>query len=237
MPRISSRTSACLLPRPFVCASPLISPARTVATGQLVVKTNSALAQDFFRRVDNPGHDPVTARPRLTLLAALAPVAVVAAVGTSPSCCPRRVHFGLVSAAAAITSVASLALSIAGARARDGRTRADGHGVLDDDRAVRGPRAGDARVHRRHERRHRPRRRPVGAGRRRPARADRAAVAAPPRLRPGPGRSLQGVALRRRAAARPDRALDAVRRPRRAAGQVRARRSACWSPAPPSSAS
>jgi hypothetical protein len=42
--------------------------------------------------------------------------------------------------AAGITSFASLALTIAGARARDGRGGADGHGVLDHDRAVRAAR-------------------------------------------------------------------------------------------------
>ena len=58
----------------------------------------------------------------LTLLAAIVPYAVVAAAGTTPFMLRRLVHFGLVSAAAAIASVASLALSIAGARARDGRS-------------------------------------------------------------------------------------------------------------------
>ena len=58
----------------------------------------------------------------LALLAALLPFALVAPAGTHHFMMPAWVHFGLVSAAAAIASLASLALSIAGARARDGRS-------------------------------------------------------------------------------------------------------------------
>jgi putative nucleotidyltransferase with HDIG domain len=58
----------------------------------------------------------------LTLLAAIAPYVVVAAAGTSPFMLPATMHFVLVSTAAVIASCASLALSIAGARARDGRS-------------------------------------------------------------------------------------------------------------------
>jgi len=58
----------------------------------------------------------------LTLLAAIVPYAVVAAAGTSPFMLPPTMHFVLVSTAAVIASFASLALSIAGARARDGRS-------------------------------------------------------------------------------------------------------------------
>ena len=58
----------------------------------------------------------------LSLLAAVAPAVAVLAVGTDAFKMPATLHFGMVSAIAAITSVSSLALSIAGARARDGRT-------------------------------------------------------------------------------------------------------------------
>ena len=58
----------------------------------------------------------------LAFLAAAAPVALVAAVGSEHFMMPATVHFGLVSAAAAIASLASIALSVAGARARDGRS-------------------------------------------------------------------------------------------------------------------
>ena len=58
----------------------------------------------------------------VVLLAALAPVAVVAAAGSRHWMMSAEMHFGLVSAAAVIASLASLALSIAGARARDGRS-------------------------------------------------------------------------------------------------------------------
>ncbi len=57
-----------------------------------------------------------------TLFAALVPVAIVAVYGTRVYMLPAPLHFGLVSAAASITSLSSLALSIAGARARDGRS-------------------------------------------------------------------------------------------------------------------
>ncbi|HWK29265.1 MAG TPA: HD-GYP domain-containing protein [Solirubrobacter sp.] len=58
----------------------------------------------------------------LTLLAAIAPMVVVAAVGSRPFMMPGPLHFALVGAIAGITCVASLALSVAGARARDGRS-------------------------------------------------------------------------------------------------------------------
>jgi putative nucleotidyltransferase with HDIG domain len=56
------------------------------------------------------------------LIAALAPFAVFAAIGSQHFMLPGLAHFLLVSIVAGITSIASLALSIAGARARDGRT-------------------------------------------------------------------------------------------------------------------
>jgi len=55
------------------------------------------------------------------LLAALIPAAIVVVAGSHAVMLPYEVHFGLVGVAAAITSFASLALTIAGARARDGR--------------------------------------------------------------------------------------------------------------------
>src|SRR4051812_12050173 len=58
----------------------------------------------------------------LTLLAALGPYVLVLTLGSTPYMLPAAMHFGLVSTAAVITSIASLALSIAGARARDGRS-------------------------------------------------------------------------------------------------------------------
>ncbi len=58
----------------------------------------------------------------LALLGVAVPVAIVVLVGDQHYMMPSQVHFGLVSSAAAIASLASLALSIAGARARDGRT-------------------------------------------------------------------------------------------------------------------
>src|SRR3954471_19168841 len=57
-----------------------------------------------------------------TLLAAVAPAVVVVAVGSDPYMLSAQLHFAMVSTVAAIASVSSLALSIAGARARDGRT-------------------------------------------------------------------------------------------------------------------
>jgi HD-GYP domain-containing protein (c-di-GMP phosphodiesterase class II) len=64
-------------------------------------------------------------RPRLILalmaLAAVAPAVIALAVGTTPFMMAPDVHFVMVSTVAAVTSVAALALSIAGARARDGR--------------------------------------------------------------------------------------------------------------------
>ena len=93
-------------------------------------------------------------------------------------------HFGLVSAAAAIASLASLALSVAGARARDGRSVLMGMAfstmtalfavhALATPGFIAGPNgvialAGGLSV-------------PVGVG---PAGADRAAVAAAPGSRP-----------------------------------------------------
>ncbi|MBE2315042.1 HD-GYP domain-containing protein [Solirubrobacter sp. CPCC 204708] len=59
--------------------------------------------------------------PFVMVLAALVPVAAVVLVGTRPAGMTPPTHFVLVATAAAIASLASLALSIAGARARDGR--------------------------------------------------------------------------------------------------------------------
>ncbi len=58
----------------------------------------------------------------LALLGVAVPVAIVVLAGDQHFMMPSAVHFGLVSSAAAIASLASLALSVAGARARDGRT-------------------------------------------------------------------------------------------------------------------
>jgi HD-GYP domain-containing protein (c-di-GMP phosphodiesterase class II) len=57
----------------------------------------------------------------LLLLAALIPAVIVVLAGSHAVMMPKPLHFGLVGGAAAITSFASLALTIAGARARDGR--------------------------------------------------------------------------------------------------------------------
>src|SRR5689334_21433556 len=57
-----------------------------------------------------------------TLLVAAAPAAAIALVGGRPAAMSAMAHFGLVSAVAALTCGASVALSLAGARARDGRT-------------------------------------------------------------------------------------------------------------------
>jgi putative nucleotidyltransferase with HDIG domain len=59
--------------------------------------------------------------PFVMALAALIPVIVVALVGTRHAMMAPEMHFGLVVTAAAITCAGALALSIAGARARDGR--------------------------------------------------------------------------------------------------------------------
>src|SRR3954466_7654608 len=59
----------------------------------------------------------------LVMLVALAgPAALVALAGSRPMAMPAMLHFGLVGAVAALTCGASVALSLAGARARDGRT-------------------------------------------------------------------------------------------------------------------
>src|SRR4051812_21889914 len=57
-----------------------------------------------------------------TLLAAIAPIPVFVLFGSEHFMMPAIVHFGLGSAIAIVASLASLALSIAGARARDGRS-------------------------------------------------------------------------------------------------------------------
>src|SRR3954471_668577 len=66
------------------------------------------------------------ARTRLVLLCALlagaAPAILIGVDGSRPMAMPALLHFGLVSAVAALTTGASVALSLAGARARDGRT-------------------------------------------------------------------------------------------------------------------
>jgi HD-GYP domain-containing protein (c-di-GMP phosphodiesterase class II) len=58
----------------------------------------------------------------LVLLVAAAPMVLVAVIGEHPAMLSAKLHFGLVGGAAALTSLASLLLSVAGARARDGRT-------------------------------------------------------------------------------------------------------------------
>jgi putative nucleotidyltransferase with HDIG domain len=66
---------------------------------------------------------PTMVRTRIVLvLAVLVPATVVALIGSHPVMMPKDLHFGLVGGAATITSFASLALTLAGARARDGRT-------------------------------------------------------------------------------------------------------------------
>ena len=120
-----------------------------------------------------------------TLVAALAPAVFVALKGTQPMMMSGAMHFGLVSAVAGLTSIASVALSVAGARAGDGRTILMGiafstmtalfavHAL-----ATPGMMVGQ-------QRRDRARRRPLGPGRRRPAGADRAAaLRRPRRVRP-----------------------------------------------------
>src|SRR3954467_6963634 len=59
----------------------------------------------------------------LVMLVALAgPAALMGLVGSRPMAMAAMLHFGLVGAVAALTCGASVALSLAGARARDGRT-------------------------------------------------------------------------------------------------------------------
>src|SRR4051794_17816743 len=64
------------------------------------------------------------ARPALliTLLVAAAPAVAIALVGGRPTAMSALLHFGLGSTLAALTCGASGGLSLAGARARDGRT-------------------------------------------------------------------------------------------------------------------
>src|SRR4051794_26453521 len=57
-----------------------------------------------------------------TLLAAIAPIPVFVLFGSEHFMMPALVHFGLGSAIAIVASLASIALTIAGAQARDGRT-------------------------------------------------------------------------------------------------------------------
>ncbi len=59
--------------------------------------------------------------PALLSLLALAPAVLVAGFGRQMLMAPAAVHFGVVSVAAAIAAGAALALTLAGARARDGR--------------------------------------------------------------------------------------------------------------------
>ena len=56
------------------------------------------------------------------LVLAVTPMVLVALIGRHPAALPAGVHFGLVGGAAGLTSIASLLLSVVGARARDGRT-------------------------------------------------------------------------------------------------------------------
>jgi putative nucleotidyltransferase with HDIG domain len=57
-----------------------------------------------------------------TLLVSAAPAIFIAAVGSRPMAMPAALHFGLVGVVATLTCGASVALSLAGAHARDGRT-------------------------------------------------------------------------------------------------------------------
>jgi len=58
----------------------------------------------------------------VALVVSIAPVVLVALAGSEPAMLTPNQHFGLVGGAAALTSLASLLLSVAGARARDGRS-------------------------------------------------------------------------------------------------------------------
>src|SRR4051812_32620338 len=124
IPRISSRTRACLLPRPFVCAIEVIprSPGRQ--------RTDwSTIGQDQFAALKFQMHWAITRKPMsrariaavLAFVLAVAPIVAVAVAGTRPATLTPDQHFGLVGGAAVLTSLASLLLSVAGARARDGR--------------------------------------------------------------------------------------------------------------------
>jgi putative nucleotidyltransferase with HDIG domain len=90
-----------------------------------VVKTTRRVAERQPRSLKVPRERPITpsmVRTRIVLaLSVLVPAAVVALIGSRALTMPKELHFGLVGGAAAITSFASMALSLAGARARDGR--------------------------------------------------------------------------------------------------------------------
>src|SRR4051794_4117590 len=58
----------------------------------------------------------------LMAFAALVPVGFLAAVGRRPVELAPPVHFGMVAAASALVAAASVMLSVAGVRRRDGRT-------------------------------------------------------------------------------------------------------------------
>ena len=60
--------------------------------------------------------------PTLLALLAAAPAVVVAIAGRHMVMLPASIHFGAVSLAAAIAAISAAALTVAGARARDGRT-------------------------------------------------------------------------------------------------------------------
>src|SRR3954452_9469079 len=122
MPRSSSRTSACLLPRPLVCAVDVIplSPGGDCTDW-------STIGQDHFASSLRGGGRSPGSMSRTRIIAtfaftmALAPVVVVAWFGARPGSLTPDQHFGLVGGTAALTSLASLLLSLAGTRARDGR--------------------------------------------------------------------------------------------------------------------
>ena len=114
-----------MLPRPLVCANPLIhlSPGRHSTDWSTIGQDHFAAGSSSGGRCRSPG-----AMSRTRIVVALRarrarsrPIVLVALVGSEPAKLTPNQHFGLVGGAAALTSLASLLLSVAGARARDGR--------------------------------------------------------------------------------------------------------------------
>src|SRR3954470_13472356 len=108
-------------------------------------------------------------RTRLTLLEALlaagGPAVFLVVAGARPMSMPAWLHFGLLACVAAVTCAASVALSLAGARARDGRSVLMGT-AFSAMTALFTVHALATGLPGGHERRDRPRRRPVDPGRR-----------------------------------------------------------------------
>src|SRR5262249_16762790 len=78
--------------------------------------------QSWSEAVDIRGMSRARLVPTLCLLAVAGPIALVGRDGSPPEAMTATAHFSLVGGAAGFTSLASLMLSLAGARARDGRT-------------------------------------------------------------------------------------------------------------------